>query len=317
MKAKNGFWILAIGLVAAVSCKKKEIENPYANQTIPQNENPDLVSIEQSNFAYLHAKIFKPTCANSGCHDGTFEPEFRSIASSYNTMVNHAGISNDFNNSFPVRVVPGSATTSLLYARLTQELPNSSGIMPLVANPGSDWPANATAYIQLIKNWIDTGAKDMFGNAPGDGSADLPPQADGLAVFPPGNTTTPYPREDGIGITPILVPAAQVDVWLRAVDDNTTSASISGQIKFAVSAASLDAAPPLDFVTSGQITALDFSNNSADFRHRATIDLTGLASGTSIYLRVLLDDGVQTQPSAIPNPGSSAVIQAIFILKIQ
>lgn len=304
-------------VLSAFSCKKKEPENPYDNLPVPINQNPDLVQIEHSNFAYLHAKIFKPTCANSGCHDGTFEPEFRGIASSYNTLVNHPGISNDFNNSYPTRVVPGNSATSLLYARLMTELPNSSGIMPLVTNPGSDWPSNAVNYIQLVKNWIDGGAKDMFGNAPGNGTADLPPQADGLAVFPPGDTTNPYPRADGIGITPIVVPAAMVDVWLRVTDDNTVQSSVNGQMKFATSSNALGVAPSLPFVTSSQITALDFSDNPSTFSHRATIDLTGIPSGTSVYLRVILNDGVQTMPSEIPNPGSSDVIQAIFILKTQ
>ena len=36
-----------------------------------------------------------PTCANSGCHDGTFEPDFRTVGSSWNTLVNHPVIAND------------------------------------------------------------------------------------------------------------------------------------------------------------------------------------------------------------------------------
>jgi hypothetical protein len=312
---------LIIGILTVlvmISCKKKEIENPYdLLPPPPSNQNPDLVQIPQSNFAYLHAKIFKPTCANSGCHDGTFEPEFRSISGSYNTLVNHPGISNDFSGSFPLRVVPGNSSASLLYARMTIDLPNSSGIMPLVTNPGSDWPANAAQYINMVKEWIDGGAKDMFGNEPGSANADLPPQVDGFAVFPPGNTTEPFPRGSGIGIQPILVSSAQVDVWIRVTDDNTPPQSVTGQLKHALSVSALEAANGVAFQTNATISALDFSDNPTDFRHKATIDLTGIPAGSAVYLRCVLNDGVQPQPTEIPNPGSSDVIQAIFILKIQ
>ena len=77
-----------VSLIAALvifmySCKKESSNNPYDALAVVENTNPDLSSIPSTNFAYLHDKVFAPTCANSGCHDGTFEPEFRSITSSY------------------------------------------------------------------------------------------------------------------------------------------------------------------------------------------------------------------------------------------
>ncbi|MBK7268515.1 MAG: hypothetical protein IPI07_03030, partial [Flavobacteriales bacterium] len=37
----------------------------------------------------------------SGCHDGTFEPEFRTIASAYNSLVYHPVIANDARRASP------------------------------------------------------------------------------------------------------------------------------------------------------------------------------------------------------------------------
>ena len=42
-------------------------------------------ALPEGNFAWLHQQAFAPTCANSGCHDGTFEPDFRTVGASWNT----------------------------------------------------------------------------------------------------------------------------------------------------------------------------------------------------------------------------------------
>ena len=152
-------------LLALCTCKKKDTANPYdsIDRTVP-NYNPTPASLPEGSFAWLHANVFKPTCANSGCHDGTFEPEFRTMASAYNSLVRQPTISNDSAQSFSVRVLPGDANGSWLHERLINFVPNTSGIMPLVTEPSSDWPAKKTMYIQKITDWINAGAPDMYGN---------------------------------------------------------------------------------------------------------------------------------------------------------
>lgn len=154
-------------ILTMLSCKKDtdDFENPYDN-LVTTVDPVDTTNIPVSNFAYLHEKVFYPTCANSGCHDGTFEPDFRTISGSYNTIVNQAVITNDASSSFQFRVKPGSASESLLYVRLETFLPNTSGIMPLELEPDSDWPTKKAEYIAAIKAWIDGGAKDINGNDP-------------------------------------------------------------------------------------------------------------------------------------------------------
>ena len=89
---------LLLTIAFAYSCKKDdddETVNPFQNATLPPDDNPDTVNLEPGSFAFLHYNIFKPTCANSGCHDGNFEPDFRTISSSYNTLVRQDVIQND------------------------------------------------------------------------------------------------------------------------------------------------------------------------------------------------------------------------------
>lgn len=312
-------FILLLGIAACmVRCKKETPENPYDGIIRVQNDNPDADDLPVGNFAWLHAKVFKPTCANSGCHDGTFEPKFNTISSSYNSLVNHPVISNDAGFNFVYRVVPGSASQSLLHERLINDIPNSSGIMPLVVDENSDWNDLSSSYISAIVDWINGGAPDMFGNMPGGAESDLPPRVEGLMVFPEGNTSTPYERdEDGIGITPILVEAATIDVWVYVTDDETAPQNLGvNELRYAENVDGLDSAPANLFITGSNVNGLDFSNSPVNFLHKATIDLTGVASGTTFFLRTYFDDGVQGNVTAIPNASSNEIITSIFVIRV-
>lgn len=309
--------VCIIALVA--SCKKDDPVNPYEDIVRVQNDNPEADDLPVGNFAWLQAKVFGPTCANSGCHDGTFEPAFSTINSSYNTLVNHPVITNDDAGTFTYRVVPGDAGNSLLHERLTTFIPNTSGIMPLEWEPDSDWPDNEGYYISEITAWIDAGAKNMFGQSPSSGSLDFPPTAEGLVIFPAGNTTTPYPRdEDGIGITPIMVESASIDIWIRVTDDNTALEDFPlAYVKLASDINDFPVEVSYDLVYSGPLTALDFTDQETLFYYKATVDLSSAQSGESFFLRAYLDDGVQENITEVPNSGSSNVINALFLLSIQ
>ena len=156
---------LLIAIVGAIGCSEEEsFVNPYdlIEEETPQDSTQ--IELDPTSLAGLHANIFIKTCANSGCHDGTFEPDFRTVESSYNTLVNHPIIKNDPQNSFEVRVLPGDVAASQLITRLEKDIDDNSGIMPLIIEPDSDWPEKREEYIQNIKDWIAAGAKDALGN---------------------------------------------------------------------------------------------------------------------------------------------------------
>jgi len=134
---------LLILLAFVVSCKTDDFVNPYDGINNPQEMTEENINLE---------------------HDGTFEPDFRTIESSYNTLVGAAIIKNDPQNSFEYRVVKGNASASQLIARVTYDIDGNSGVMPLAVDPDSDWEANKETYIQNIEDWIAAGAKDVFGN---------------------------------------------------------------------------------------------------------------------------------------------------------
>ncbi len=154
---KNIFILLFFLLLLA--CQKDEHINPYDNVQVEEETIEEVEDLDPTSLEGLHASVFRPTCANSGCHDGTFEPDFRTINSTYNTLINQPIIKNDPQGSYTYRVIPGNSQQSQLMARLTVDIDGQSGIMPLVTEPDSDWPEKANDYIDNIKTWIDAGAQ--------------------------------------------------------------------------------------------------------------------------------------------------------------
>ncbi len=172
---RTATYLICLMLLSA-SCNK-DSGNPYDNWE--DDDKAQVVKdkpVDPNTIQGLHKNIFKPTCANSGCHDGNFEPDFRSIESSYNSLVNRLSTNPDpAKPEFGRRVVPGSAATSMIMHRILEFIPGTQGKMPLQLDPGSDWPSKKNAYMQNITNWINDGAKDQFGNTPA--SIDFIPQA--------------------------------------------------------------------------------------------------------------------------------------------
>jgi hypothetical protein len=167
MSAPN-YLILALALSLALlggACAKEHV-NPYDREEAETTLDSSGTRLDPASIAGLHANIFSKTCANSGCHDGSFEPDFRTIESSYNTLVWQPVIKNDPQRRYEYRVKPSDPEMSVLMARLTFDIDGRSGIMPLAVDPGSDWLQKREEYIDNVKTWIRDGARDMEGKEP-------------------------------------------------------------------------------------------------------------------------------------------------------
>ena len=77
----NNWMLVAVIILLVSSCKKDDApENPYDNIDYSNNSGNDTV-LDPASIAGLHKNIFVKRCANPGCHDGTFEPDFRTVQS--------------------------------------------------------------------------------------------------------------------------------------------------------------------------------------------------------------------------------------------
>ena len=305
-------FLLFFLIIICISCEE-EI-NPFDFNNTSNSNNDTIYFTDPTSFSALHNNIFSTTCANSGCHDGTFEPDFRTIESSYNSLVYQPPIKNDINNSFNYRVEPGNSLQSVLYHRLIVDIDGISGIMPLESE--DDWDNNKDEYIQNIKDWIDQGAKDMFGNSPS-----LPndiPLGRGMVVFNTGQTTNPFSR-DASGSVLISNSLNSVDVWFSVVDDllqpnnlqyNKVKKSSSLFNFHTISEENLE-------VVNTPISHLGYFSNSIneEYYHKFNLDLTNFNVGEIVYLKFYVKDDVNPV-TEIPSNGSPFTFLRHFTIKI-
>jgi hypothetical protein len=300
---KKIFYFIII--ISCFSCKEEV--NPFDFNNNISSDNDTLYFTDPTSFSALHNNIFSPTCANSGCHDGTFEPDFRTIESSYNSLVYQPVIKNDLNNSFAYRVDPGNSLQSVLYHRLIIDIDGISGIMPLTAeyNPEHYWYDHEQEYIGNIKDWIDDGAKDMFGNLPV-----LPndlPLGRGMVIFNSGQTTNALSRSSQNET--VLVPnnLDSVDIWFSITDDILSPNQLTyNKLKVSNSLFNFNNIPERNLtVLNNPISHIGFFSPSTLelFYHKYTLDLSTYNVGDIIYIKVYIKDNVNPL-TEIPNNGS-------------
>ena len=149
------------------SCTKEEIhepgpdpENPFPPVVNPIDTDTTTIQIpDPYSITGLHKNIFSTKCNVPGCHDGTFEPDFRTIQSTYSTLVYQRVNKVTVNNidTFDLRVIPFDTTNSFIHERITTP---TSEYMP------SNGIRLSQTEIQQINTWIMNGARDINGNIP-------------------------------------------------------------------------------------------------------------------------------------------------------
>jgi hypothetical protein len=131
----------------------------YGNTTLV------IDTVSSTSFVKLHRDVLGPSCNVMGCHDGSFEPDFRTVESAYNTLVYHTIIKNNLAEDFTYRVVPGDTALSVLHERLTNCcFVNTNDRMPQ-DNIGNALPE---ADLDAVTAWILEGAKDITGAIPNE-----------------------------------------------------------------------------------------------------------------------------------------------------
>lgn len=302
-------YIIILLLFAVSSCTKDE-KNPFDNpDNLPPEDTSNIENIDPASFVGLHQNIFKPTCANSGCHDGTFEPDFRTIESSYNTLVLHNVIKNNPSGSYQYRVKPGSLSESILWLRLNEDIDGISGIMPLDAfyDPESAWNAEKAEHLSNISTWIMNGALDMFGNQPS--SNNQQPGITGIYAEADGN-----PCDIGSRIN-VPLGSQQVSVWFALSDLESplsdleyNKVKISGKIDFVdTTAMEYD----LQLLGSPE-THPNFQNSPTDFQHSFSFSTASFPADSTYYMRVFIKDPLQADTTQIPQDGSQIYIKRYF-----
>ncbi|MCI5058250.1 MAG: hypothetical protein MRY83_19220 [Flavobacteriales bacterium] len=277
--------------VVSTTDNLNNIPNPYDlidYGTVDPISPPDAQSI-----VGLHNNILSVKCANPGCHDGAFEPDFRTVQSSYSTLVYHPIIKNNAAEDFQFRVIPFDTARSVFHERLTNCcFVNVNDIMPQDAI-GQGLPQSD---IDNITGWIMNGAKNINGTVPE--YANLPPTINPYFLILDSATysidyTDASNRVDSIFYNPVMLPNNQSVAFIFFVEDDSTATSnlLVNQLKIS--------SDPDDFsnATTYTTTFLNIANNPL---HIFWINTADLPQGTTQYMRYYVNDGDQPQNVEFP-----------------
>jgi hypothetical protein len=259
--------IVFIGFAACEKTVDDPVDNPFegGSATVDPTDSVDPYSIQG-----LHKNIFAVKCANPTCHDGSFEPDFRTVQSTYNSLVYQPVIKNNPQGEFTYRVVPGKVAESWLFERLITGDP-VLGRMPLYA------PALSNQELLWVSGWIGDGARDLNGNVAD--FPNLPPAIRYYFATNAANERIDTNRLNGWS-SPFVVPAGSafnINIWIE--DDSTaTQDLLVNQLKISTQ--------PDDFSNATVFNATYFASKLW------TIALTAnqFPANTQLYFRYYVED---------------------------
>lgn len=265
--------------LAFLGCKDDEPppHNPYDDIDYGNGNGNNYVP-DPDGITGIYENILRRKCSLPGCHDGHFEPDFRSIQSSWSTMVYHDVVKNTADSAYTFRVMPGDTGASILWYRVTR------GDDQLQQMPATGQYLTQDELTHL-RNWILTGAKDMFGGIPS-----LPnnePNVLGFVAFNQNYTIqldVTNNRLDSVPYYPFKVDANTTFNVVMLVEDDSTA------------------------VNQLQVNRLKLSHDMDDFSAASTVNavfipITGFnvwvcsvnsgnfSSGDTVYMRYYVNDG--------------------------
>ena len=296
---------LMLFILAVVSCKEEDDPvNPYgsgSSSPVNSETNPHPDSI-----AGLHKNIFSLRCAIPGCHDGTFEPDFRTVQSSWSSLVymtvNKSTV--DSVRYFNYRVIPGDTAKSFLLERLITQ---TSDYMP------SNGVRLPDADIQHVRNWIMAGARDIHGILPV--KPNLPPNVIGYIAFNTSFVRLDTIRLNNISYNPFIVaPNSLFYIPFLALDTADGTAATE-PANFTVSKIKFSTSQDV-FTSALSVNAVWFSPIPYD-AWQVPVSTAAWVPGTIVYFRIYLNDGYQPFDVEFPRNASPVYYKTYYAFIVQ
>ena len=277
------------------SCSKdgQVPDNPYKKVSYDK----DIVLIDTlspSSIVGLHKNIFQIRCAILACHNGNFEPDFRTVQSTYATLLYQPIKKNNIAKTFSFRVVPFDTTHSLLHERLTNccfvnqddRMPQDNIGIPLARND-----------IDNINKWIMNGARDMFGQ-----TVKYPDKEPNILYFVAFDTLPPKVtlsdksnRVGGVFYNAFIVhPNSNMVVVISVQDDSTAIENLQyNKLKLSLN--------KKDFSAAKEYTAKFYDFGKDGRFWIASLNTIDFPSDTTVYMRYYVNDGHHTNNKEMPD----------------
>jgi hypothetical protein len=294
-----------IMLFVLMNCTEDNLPiNPYDD--VDYGDSTLVIdTVSATSFVKLHRDILGPSCNVMGCHDGSFEPDFRTVQSSYNTLVYHTIIKNNLAEDFTYRVVPGDTGLSVLHERLTNCcFVNITDRMPQ-DNIGNALPETD---LDAVTAWILEGAKDITGAIPNEPN-NLPNVQYFLVMNATYDSTYSENRIGELFYNPFLMPNnEQVNFIFRVKDDQTLAKDmLLNQLSISEYSD--------DFSNAIMASAITFEQTNKVWL--LSFDTTILQSGRTYFMRYTINDGDNPTNITYPNNQTSFVYKNIWSFTVQ
>ncbi len=275
--------------ILAVSCSEDLVfDNPY-DEVDYGSDGPEGEELDPFIITSLHRDIFQARCALPGCHDGHFEPDFRTVQSTYSTLVYHPIIKNNAENEFRYRVVPFAPEESVLIERLTNCcFVNQDDRMPQdnIGVPLDD------ELLERIRQWIQNGAPDIFGNNP-----ELPNTSVRILFFVAIDEAldSVYSENRTSEFSPFALPRNEnVNLVVGLVDDKTPISELTNN-RIEISTR------PQDFSSAITINAEYFDFEQFGEFWIAAINTGNFLTNQVYFFRIYANDGSQLEDTEFPS----------------
>jgi hypothetical protein len=307
-------------LIALIACTREPVPPPpgppeFANpfDGINDPDQVDSVLIDPASFLGIYNSILRLKCGSDegACHDGSFEPDYRTLFSAYNSLVYHpptkniieAINGNDTTWVYDHRVTPGAPESSWLLYRLTTD-DELLGRMPLYDAPLSE------TEIDHIRNWILAGAPDPFGQAPSLPSQE--PQFFGILAYENNTSGIRLDTNRNDILSPMVFPTnTAINLWFGAVDYNADGTFVLppvalgyNKIQISDHIALFDGVPELDLQQGLHFGPTLFGGSTMlPFYQNITIQTADYNVNTIYYIRYAFQGALQDSPTIFPETG--------------
>jgi len=296
--------IPAVIVALYISACEKTTETP-PNPYDDIDYNTDTTAVQEpdpNTIMGLHKNIFSVRCAIPGCHDGTFEPDFRTVQSSFSTLVYQPVNKFSVNgvDSFEYRVVPFKPLESFIHERLTTP---TTDYMP---SNGNRLSASDIAHID---QWISNGAKDQNGNTPAKPNSQ--PSVLGFAATD-SSYTIRYDtiKKDGINYNPFLMPQNKNVYMIFLLSDDETPLPQLSYNKLKISTLQDD------FSAAASYNATYMNLFGFEF-YLVTLNSSTFTPGITYYFRYYVNDGSHPSNLEFPRNEMPFYYKSIFAFYIQ
>ncbi len=320
--ARDSGLLLAAGLLLLLTltqCERTVIlnypdlpPNPFDEIDYGQGVLGEL-PLDSSSLLGLHHYIFAPKCAQPGCHDGNFEPDFRTPMSAFHNLVYHPVIKNDEGENFDYRVLPGNRSKSWLWERVTTDDP-VLGRMPL-------YDSLSAEQIEAIGRWIDLGAPDIMGQVAG--LPNTQPTVFGWLAYDQADATR-YDLNRTDLISPMQLPYDRNIIFYFGAYDLDDQGLFGAGHTLGYNKARISPHPynveaealrDLDVLGPFEpfIGPVFFDESVlAPYHQRLVINTAEFVRNRPYFVRLYVQDGQHDQPSEWPNSGSPYYILSLM-----